>query len=352
MESVDPYLSPEYGDEPKHVDNERAARLKAAMLQFVLTMKNLALYPPTNKTNIEAIGSLYLWLSEYLSANGSLVLEVNKDQLLTDDGAVVYQEKPNDQILAGPMFRDGIQAISFEIGLTEDELRKFLLILLRFRNVETDEEDLVANLWEASLAHVRYVISSEYEQVDPEFELSAMKVAKPGHDIDAPYNNNALAPMASESGAPISKNISSLFALAESTSFFGSTANGFGQGAVSKSADTGFQQGQKVGDATTAGGEVAYSGVDFANDKESQSDTGESDSSGFDPLDSRHSDSFGGSFTDQDGSMSRLSGSRPKQSDSPDTMAGGAVTEEGGGDNEELDIDMSSVAEAFKDMSD
>ncbi|MDR2300974.1 MAG: hypothetical protein LBF38_02885 [Deltaproteobacteria bacterium] len=367
LESVDYLNEPDLGEESKAIDAERAARLKSAMLQFVVTMKNMALYPQTNKTNIEAVNSLFLWLNEYLSNNNSLVLEVAKDQLLADDGAVVYQEKPTDQIIAGPLFRDGIQAISFEYGLTEKELRTFLDVLLKFRNVDSDEEDLVASLWEASLNHIRYIISSEYEQVDSEFELTSLKVAKPptgARDVDAPFNQEALSPMASEGGSPVSKPIASLFALAESTTFFGSTSTGMGQGAVSKGAMSSDQSNpadpQNL-DGITPGGEVAYSGIDFAGDNtDSQSDGGEMDSTGFNPLDARHSgnydDNFEGTFNDQEDSFSKLTAAKKAREEDENAEPWGSQEANGeaaNGDDEEaeLDIDMSSVAEAFRDMS-
>jgi hypothetical protein len=357
LESLDYINEPDLEEESKAVDTERAARLKSAMLQFVVTMKNMALYPETNKTNIEAVTSLFLWLNEYLTTNNSLVLEVTKDQLLTDDGLVVYQEKPTDQIIAGPLFRDGIQAISFEYGLTEKELRTFLDVLLKFRNVDSDEEDLVASLWEASLNHIRYIISSEYEQVDSDFELTSLKVAKPStenRDVDAPYNQEGLSPMASEGGSPVAKPIASLFALAESTAFFGSTSTGMGQGAVYKGAMGSDSPNQQNTGEMSPGSEVAYSGIDFAGDNtDSQSDGGEMDSSGFDPLDSRHTGFAEDSLEEHEDSFSKLTAAKQAQEEDENAEAWGSQPQQANGDDDdaELDIDMTSVAEAFRDMS-
>jgi hypothetical protein len=346
------------------MDAERATALKSAMLHFVVTMKNMALYPETNKTNLEAIGSLHAWFTEYLAAHNSLVLEVTKDQLLTEDGAVVYQEKPTDQIISGPLFRDGVQAISFEEGLTEKELRTFINVLLRFRNLDSDEDDLVASLWEASLSHIRYVVSSEYEQIGPEFELSAMKVAKPGanRDVDAPYNDQgALASMGSDGASPVAKPIASLFALAESTTFFGSTSTGQGQGAVVKGA-SGSEldpagKGAPPDGSPTPGGEVAYSGIDFAGDADSKTDSAETDVSGFNPLDGRHMGSMEETFREGDAFSKLVAAKSAARSDPPDPAgdgaggpAGGPRTEEGEGGDESLDIDMGSVSEAFQEM--
>jgi hypothetical protein len=359
------------------IDNERASRLKAGLLQFVVTMKNMALYPETNRTNVESVTSLHLWLNEFLSHSETLVLEVARDKLLADDGAVVYQEKPSDQILAGPMFRDGIQAISFEHGLSERELRTFLSILLRFRNQDSDQDDLVASLWEASLSNIKYIVSSEYEQVGPEFEVSAMKAAKAGQyrDIDTPWDDEALSPMGVEGAAPVAKPIASLFALAESTDFFSSSADGLGQGAVAPGASgtSGASSGQAMDglaqDAGTAGdqgsGPAVGSGFGFGADQDSLAEDGDFESSGFGPFDSRHAGdvSAGGSVREGDDSFSSLAASREARAGEDGQAAGpaGADGEDGqgtGGDggqpgedeDGELDIDMGSVAEAFKDL--
>ncbi|MDR1545135.1 MAG: hypothetical protein LBU12_00130 [Deltaproteobacteria bacterium] len=209
------------------VDQEKAessakaaelARLKAGLQQFVVTMKNLSLYPETSKANKESLKALHLWFDESLRAKSPLILEVTRDTLIDEDGEIAYQEKSNEQIFTGPLFRDGIQTLIFEYGVTELELKTFMSVLLRFRVLSEDEnEDLVTALWETSLNCIKYVVSTEYEQVAPEFEISAMKAAKPPltrPDPNSPWGDEADAPMAADGAAPVAKPIASLFALA------------------------------------------------------------------------------------------------------------------------------------------
>jgi hypothetical protein len=359
------------------------------LLQLVVTMKNMALYPETNKTNIESVVSLHLWLNEYLNDNQRLVLDVTKDQLLAEDGAVVYQEKPNDQILAAPLFRDGIQSISFEEGLSETDLRTFLAIMLKFRNQDSDEEDLVSCLWEASLNKIRYVVASEYEQVEPEFELSAMKVSAARltqyRDVDAPWGDEALQPMKTDGMAPIAKPIASLFALAESDDFFSSSGDGFGGGGAGaeggRGGGGGFGSGPGGGGGAGGGeggpeGDPARAGAEAGHDAGGGGAApGEDlDSMGFGPFEgtgpgSESSDAGGappGKYSDarfpggdRRGSGSGSSGGDGRAADREPAEGFGAQDQQDqqdqqpaaeGEEEAKLDIDMDSVADAFNDL--
>jgi hypothetical protein len=326
-------------------------------------MKNMALYPATNKANIESVSSLHLWLTEYLSHNSPLVLDITKDQLLTDDGTVVYQEKPTEALLAAPLFRDGVQSLIFEEGLTEQELRNFLNILLKFRNPsEVDQEDIVANLWEASFTSIRYTISSEYEQVGPEFEISALKVAKSGpnfRDIDAPWSEEeTLSPMEVDGSAPVSKPIASLFALAESSDFMSSSNNGPASGGSSADGSQSAAPGDSGEGPVVESAQAGFSGSGGDLDSSSSGSDNFYDGAGFGPFDS------GGSSDGNDDGVLR-SGSASSDGD-PSEGASGAANAANDDDNQPgqeldpdssdeeedaaLDIDLGSVAQAFKDL--
>ncbi|MDR2460447.1 MAG: hypothetical protein LBE38_06670 [Deltaproteobacteria bacterium] len=207
---------------PKPSDKEQVALLKQGLHQFIVTMKNMALYPETSQTNLQASYLLHNWLMDYFSKYpGPLVLVVLKDSLTTEGDVPVYTEKPNEQYLAFPLFRDGIQSIIFEPNITEEELRAFLYIMIRFKTTtESDHDDIVTVMWETSFNNIKYVIADEYEEVGPEFDTNALVCSRPPinkPDIDAPYQ--ATAPVEAEGAAPVAKSIGSLFALAETLDF-------------------------------------------------------------------------------------------------------------------------------------
>ncbi|MDR2199810.1 MAG: hypothetical protein LBR53_10225 [Deltaproteobacteria bacterium] len=229
--------------------------LRRGLHHFVVTMKNLALYPEGSQTNRQGLSQLHQWLTSQTSARGPLALTVERDGLLTADGERVYQEKPGDAILAFPLFRDGVQSIIFEPQVSEEELKAFIGILLRFRTTtENDQDDVVTAMWEASLTGIKYVIADEYEEVDPEFEVGALKAAMPAPedrpDIDAPWQ--ASAPVQVDGSAPVAKSVGSLFALAESLDF------SFAPGGVDGKVDDPHAGGKLLGEGDGGNGEASY----------------------------------------------------------------------------------------------
>jgi hypothetical protein len=202
-------------------ESEQAARMRQGLHQFIVTMKNLALYPETSQTNRQASAQLLEWMTAFMKIYGPIILIVTREFMFNDREEVVYQEKPNDAILCFPLLRDGVQSIIFEPGLTEEELRGFIEILLKFKTAtENDQDDVVTSMWEAAFNNIKYTIADEYEEVGPEFEVGAMVCARPPSDrpdIDAPYQ--ALAPMETDGAAPVAKSIGSLFALADTLDF-------------------------------------------------------------------------------------------------------------------------------------
>ncbi|MDR3153369.1 MAG: HEAT repeat domain-containing protein [Deltaproteobacteria bacterium] len=244
--------------------SEAAKELRGGLHQFVVAMKNMALYPPTSQTNIQGISQLRGWLAAYMAARGPISLTVTRDGLNNEAGEQVYLEKPNESILSYPLFRDGIQILTFEAGLTEEELKGFIGILLKFRTAgETDHEDVVTAMWDASFQGIRYIVADEYEEVDPEFDTGAMVCALPPSaerpDPDAPWS--AEQPVQAEGTAPVAKSVGSLFALADSLDF--SFAPGGAAGKVADPHEGGKllpSKGQGPGSSGGAGGGGAVAG--------------------------------------------------------------------------------------------
>ncbi|MDR1038787.1 MAG: HEAT repeat domain-containing protein [Deltaproteobacteria bacterium] len=266
--------------------SEAGAELRAGLHQFVVTMKNLALYPDTSQTNIQGIRQLREWFAGYIRTRGAIVLEVKKDGLETPDGEKVYQEKPNEPYLSFPLFRDGIQTLFVEDGVTEAELKAFIGILLKFRTTnESAQDDVVTSMWDIGFEHVKYAVADEYEEVDPEFDLGAMVCARPPStggptriDPDAP--GEADAPVQTDGTAPVAKNIGSLFALADSLDF--SFAPGGADGRVEDPHEGGKLLPSTSGGGSGAEGGSGGDGLEGPDDDEEDDPFGED--GGFGPM--------------------------------------------------------------------
>lgn len=155
--------------------NSLAPQVMAGAGLLALALKNYILYPETNGILIQSLGNLNKWLFKFLQENEFLRLTVEKDHLLFFND-VVHRDKADEQSLAAPLFRDGIQWFEFWDGLTFEELRIFINLLGRFRLLKEEaEDDLATCLWEADLPHIRHKTANEFWETDPLPELDALK---------------------------------------------------------------------------------------------------------------------------------------------------------------------------------
>jgi hypothetical protein len=253
-------------------------------------MKNMALYPETSQTNVVGLRQLHEWFASHIASRGPIQLEITKDGLATPDGELVYHERSSEAFLAFPLFRDGIQSLFIEEGVSEDELKTFVKILLKFRTTsESAQDDVVTSMWDAGFQSIKYAVADEYEEVDSEFDLYAMVCARPPSTADGPARLDpdapgmADAPVQTDGSAPIAKSIGSLFALADSLDF--SFAPGGADGRVEDPHATGLKpsSGSAGGDAVRRPGPGGAEGDGGEEDEEEEEEDGWDDG-GFGPM--------------------------------------------------------------------
>jgi len=152
--------------------------VKAGMAAFSLAAKNYALYPETNPVCQNSLLKFKEWLDNFLSQHDSLQLFVEKDCLLFQQ-EIVLRDKPGEQILVYPFFRDGVQWFEFLAGITFEELRTLISLLNQFRILrEEAEDDFVTALWEANLLYIQYRTANEFWEIEPMIDFATMN---PGH---------------------------------------------------------------------------------------------------------------------------------------------------------------------------
>ena len=166
-------MDPDYDIE----QNELVAEVKAGLTLLVVAFKNYALYPESNSIRRTSLMKVYEWLVNFISNNDNLFLLIAKDSLLFQ-GEVVLQDKPNEQALIFPLFRDGVQWLEFSDGITVEELETFVTLLGRFRVLKEEaEDDLVTAMWEAGFSNINYKTADEFWETDPLIDINSLKVA-------------------------------------------------------------------------------------------------------------------------------------------------------------------------------
>ncbi|MDR1657397.1 MAG: hypothetical protein LBT47_07565 [Deltaproteobacteria bacterium] len=158
---------------------EMLSQIISGLQLFVVAVKNCGLYPPNSAIRKDSFDKLFNWFHPFLEEYESLRLFVDPSSLLYQ-GLPVHKDKPNEPNLIFPLFRDGIQWLEFNEGLTVEELETFIGFLNRYRMLrEDDEDDLVTAMWAADFQSIKYKTANEFWDIDPVTEITAL-TAGPG----------------------------------------------------------------------------------------------------------------------------------------------------------------------------
>lgn len=116
------------------------------------------------------------WLDAFLAKENSLCLTVKKDRLLFQE-EIVYQDRPNEQALIFPLYRDGVKWFEFHEGLPEKELETFFKLMNRFRILKEEaEDDLVTAMWDEDFSYIKYKSADDFWGEEGDSEIVPLQV--------------------------------------------------------------------------------------------------------------------------------------------------------------------------------
>jgi hypothetical protein len=180
------------------------------------------------KTSLQ---KLQEWFASYLDDNEQLRLFVDVKGFLFQ-GVEVLGEKTSENSIFFPFFRDGLQWIEFQEGLTHAELEKLIEFLNRFRMLkEEDEDDLVTAMWSAEFQFIKYKTANEFWEIDPITEIASFKVGYSQNLKNTPdddtIKNMTAGQKSQENYATGPKGIGALFSWIGKGSYGGVGSSGF-----------------------------------------------------------------------------------------------------------------------------
>lgn len=129
-------------------------------------LKSFRQFGVRHKTSQGFLAEAHKRLGAFHAGQGELRLGVVGSDLIYE-GQSVYSDPELRTSYPFLLFRDGIQRLVFEPGIEVDEVRVFCQLLRDQSVLGTHvqmEDDLVTLLWDADLAHVRYVVSESFKQ--------------------------------------------------------------------------------------------------------------------------------------------------------------------------------------------
>ncbi len=162
----------------KPTDNEILA-VTDAVTAFVIAMKNYTLYPEKHAICQKSIANVRTRLNGFFKDHDFLRLNVEKDRLLFEKEDV-FPGRSEKENLSSFLFRDGIQWLEFQKGITPSGISVFINLINKYRDSQEEAEgDLVTALWEMDIPHLKYEAASVYWDNEPLVDLSLFNAGAP-----------------------------------------------------------------------------------------------------------------------------------------------------------------------------
>lgn len=127
--------------------------------QLGVAMMSIRQYGFSHPQTQRALAQARADIGTALAANAYAVRWDVTTTAFTFEGAAVWapDRVPFDRI-PHQLFADGIRKVQFKVGITEDEIRDFLVILLRdASSIFSTEDDSVTAMWDRRFEHVAYL---------------------------------------------------------------------------------------------------------------------------------------------------------------------------------------------------
>lgn len=151
----------EASEHPEGAEEIRSAR--ELLQSLVKTAKVLKLYLPNNPIHKKFLEELEERFTGHLKTYGDLRLRVKEHRLLSR-GQVVYENPQRAESLAFRLFVDGIREMTFQEGLTLEELHAVVRALGGADDHGSDES-VATLLWQEEIDHVTYVLVEDLMEV-------------------------------------------------------------------------------------------------------------------------------------------------------------------------------------------
>jgi hypothetical protein len=121
------------------------------------TVNTRRIHLPNNPTYQKFLGELFAKVDGYLARNGTLVFGIHRFEFQYD-GEAIYNDSNQSDSLPFRLYKDGISALAFHPGVTDEELRDLVETIQRGYEVASAEDDVVTLLWERHFPHISYEV--------------------------------------------------------------------------------------------------------------------------------------------------------------------------------------------------
>lgn len=141
---------------------------------LIKAKKNIRMYPENNPVYIKTLDDSFERFQRYLAYRDYFKLQIRQNSIFCE-GEEIYHNPEKEDNVALFFFKDGLREISFQKGLTRDELEEFLKIIAMEFSREEIDDDVVTLLWERDFKNIQYVVDEAYlVDIDEEEDYGAI----------------------------------------------------------------------------------------------------------------------------------------------------------------------------------
>ncbi len=152
------------------VQAEAIAAVQDLMQVLVKGLRATQLYLPNNPVYQKAIENIRNAFTPVWEYCVDLELRVTETDLVWEKEVVLEQPKRSESI-AWVLFKDGVRSMTLSPGVEEEEVVRFMQVIVKARNLAEDaEDDLLTLLWEQDFQFVKYDYADLAQDDVPQLE--------------------------------------------------------------------------------------------------------------------------------------------------------------------------------------
>ncbi len=152
-------INPDSGEQLGSSEGELLSQL---ILELNIARKNYAIYPLGHSQIATSIQKAYGLLARLVSSRAELIIGAAKDCIVTDNNTLDFKN-PVHREFSNALHSLNIAAISFDNGLTQEELSDFFKVIATGLEDRERCHDLVSAMNESGITHIR-IESIDYER--------------------------------------------------------------------------------------------------------------------------------------------------------------------------------------------
>jgi len=167
-------------------DIEEVKKARDIIQSLLKSRKILRIYPPNNPVYIHTLDDQCEKFKDFFYDRDELTLKIKQNEIHYDSEQVYFNPEKEDN-LALFFFRDGLREITFQKGLTSEEIEEFLRIISMDFSREGVDDDVVTLFWEKDFHNLQYVVDEVIlaDEGGEDYEAKAMKeLEEKGTDHD------------------------------------------------------------------------------------------------------------------------------------------------------------------------